>query len=369
MPPLASARPATVWTPRTLSPRRPIEAWTERLDTSIIWDEIRSYSDIQKNGASLFSGTAPERRRKWVALNNFCRQARAYHDALDATKGSSRGLLGYYSALNLAKAELLHFCPQDVIDVKIHHGLGFSFSPQTISGDYVIVNANGVFPRLYEARMGKKIPAGSKLPVKRLLGRVPEIGREFSMAFGDSGGTDRGWFRILGNGNECWPVVMLTKSTAEMQATYEWPRIEKRFENVQLPGSWRTYFPDLKVRHTPQTYLQGRRTFPASATDECGRELYLAFGDSVEAPLDGHGDFHLSYSLYKSKLVAMPTYLARYTAMFYLSNLVRYRPSRLNPQTEQSTAWLLEAYARQSPDYLLANGLEGILQKNVIFDF
>lgn len=94
-----------------LSYRFPLEGRQEPLEPGLVWDEIRLFADVREKSEKIFTGTRSEQRARWQALNDFARQARSYSDALEVTRGTSRGLLGYYSALNLAKAELLHSNP------------------------------------------------------------------------------------------------------------------------------------------------------------------------------------------------------------------------------------------------------------------
>lgn len=372
---LTPARPVATWLGSAMHHRMPFLAWGEQLAADHIMNEIRAYSDIRIRGEALFVGSARERRRRWQALNDFSRQAQAYVAALEATKGTARGLLGYYAALNFAKAELLHFFPEMVVNTKIHHGLSFDVTKDsTIKGDSIRVMDNGVFPLLYEARTGKKLPPRTVLPVKRLLGCVPEIGREYEMAFGETTLLSPGWYRTAGQGDVFWPILLMSPNVEALKGSFESRALLRHFEPVQRPGNWRLYFPEVRPRAFPATYLQGRQTFSAPPDGasiphgECYEFAKMAMGDAVETAMDGVGDFLFNPSMYKSRRFPMPAFLARYAIMFYLSSLIRYRPSRLNPNREQLTVWLLEAFARQSPDYLLANGLEGIVQQNVIFN-
>ena len=367
------ARPFSSWLAQTLIRGWPMEAWQEPLDAALIWDEIRSYSDVRERGMQLFSGTRRECRDRWDALNDYARQARAYYEALEITAGTARGLLGYYFALNLAKAELVHSQPQNVINKRIGHGLSFDVGREsTIRGDAIKVT-EGVFPLLYAARTGVQLPVGTKLPVRQLLARVPEIGREYRSAFGEEGATEVGWYRTVGDRSEnFWPIILTHASEEELRKRYEFSALDRAFEVVKRPSRWRQPFPEIGMRFEPLTLLQGRVVFTGTADTpphyDCVEVARQALGSSLEAPMNGFGDFLMSPSMYKTKNFPMSPFLARYALMFYLSSLVRYRPSRLNPAREQLTVWLLEAFARQSPQVLLANGLEGIIQRSVVFN-
>lgn len=368
-PTLPEARQSYSYSSWPLTFKLPIDGWRESLEAGIVWDELRSYADVRERGEKLFA-TRPrsERVKCWEALNDFSRQARSYYEALDATSGSARGLLSYYSALNLAKAEILHTSPELVINKRIRHGLSFDIGRNTtIRGDSVKVT-RGVFPLLYEMRTGKTLPQGTVLPVRRLLAHVPEIGREYHITFNETSNFHVGWYRTLGDGQQSWPVVLLTCTREEIENTWEWRRMSRYFEPVEKPSDWRTRFPEVGPRVHPSTLLQAKQTYAGEFEhSKCVELAKKAFGSSIDTAMEGWSDFAFVPSLYKWKNLPMPSYLARYALMFYLSSLIRYRPSRLNPRREQITVWLLESFARQAPLPLLVNGLEGVVQHNVIF--
>ena len=65
----------------------------------------------------------------------------------------------------------------------------------------------------------------------------------------------------------------------------------------------------------------------------------------------------ISPSLYHSDLVPMPAALARYVVVFYLSSLVRYRPSSLSHSHSPELAWLSEAVCSQAAPLMLLDFL------------
>ena len=64
----------------------------------------------------------------------------------------------------------------------------------------------------------------------------------------------------------------------------------------------------------------------------------------------------------------MPAPLARYAAIFYLSSLVRYKPSALDPVRQGRIAWLFDSFAREAPRRILANSVSGILGQPLAFE-
>jgi hypothetical protein len=77
----------------------------------------------------------------------------------------------------------------------------------------------------------------------------------------------------------------------------------------------------------------------------------------ADTSVDGWGDMVTTSSLYKSKFISMPASLARYAALFYASEVVRYRPSRFDSRTEPIGTWLFDSFVPQSGRRMLASSL------------
>ena len=56
-----------------------------------------------------------------------------------------------------------------------------------------------------------------------------------------------------------------------------------------------------------------------------------------------------------------------YALMLYVSSLVRYRPTHLDPQVNGHQAWLLDAFTQQAEIPLLEAALAGILGRPFLF--
>ena len=75
----------------------------------------------------------------------------------------------------------------------------------------------------------------------------------------------------------------------------------------------------------------------------------------------------MSPSLLRSRWLPIPPSLARYVLMFYLSSLVRYAPTKLDPRRQPDQAWLFDAFAGESHIPLLVNALNGMADDPVLF--
>src|SRR5438552_1565022 len=124
---MAVARP---WTPfvtgSRLSPPYPgsiLTTFAEPPSADLIWREIDMEASYPDRGRALFTGTLAQRNKLWREFRSYVRQARDYDEAARTIKGASAALLLYYSALNLAKAELLTSVPNPISGQTIRHGL------------------------------------------------------------------------------------------------------------------------------------------------------------------------------------------------------------------------------------------------------
>jgi hypothetical protein len=82
----------------------------------------------------------------------------------------------------------------------------------------------------------------------------------------------------------------------------------------------------------------------------------------IDEPTIEAYDVLLCPSLFKSRMLPMPASLARYALMFYVSSLVRYKPSQLDPQTHARQAWILDSFTDLAAPLLIRAALSGIEQ-------
>jgi hypothetical protein len=231
---------------------------------------------------------------------------------------------------------------------------------------------------LYEKRTGLSLPLGTVLSVPRLLSSVPEISLELEASGAGKRMTEIIYHAIASDVSACW-VLLATTGTgflAQPQhvTTKLFNRHFDRFDTSDFP-KWRELFALSARIITRLVVLQSKRTFSMSAPDgsvvpnfAAGfthlREVASPYvNDSLGSPVDAV----LTPSL-RSRALPMPTSLARYALMFYLSSLVRYKPSALDPIRESQAAWLFDSFAAEAPLLLLANSLSGIIDRPVVFE-
>ena len=175
MPP---ARQFTHWSlVPPVSPGRQVVGIWERPTGPSLLERLRSEAELKTVGAARFQGSLAQRNAAWLVYRNFLRQALSNFKAALRVDNRSASLLYYYAMLNFAKAELLSLGVPGV-DGFIGHGLTFNVTrAKTVEGDSLTVR-DGVFPALYEARTGRALRVGTRLPIGRLIAQIPEIGEQ-----------------------------------------------------------------------------------------------------------------------------------------------------------------------------------------------
>jgi hypothetical protein len=237
---MAVVRPWTAFvTGSRLAPPYPgptLNSFGEPPSPELIWREIDMEASYPDRGRALFVGTLAQRNKLWREFRSYVRQAKDYGEAAHSVRGPSAALLLYYSALNLAKAELLTSVPNLVSGQTIHHGLSYSpTGAKTIAGDYLTVRAGGVFPLLYRKRTGRPLPKNTRIWVKPLLGYIYEISWEIEQ----TGFTDvrvTGLLHLIAiAGTEAWALLALNNPAAMTGHRVTNAQFRKHFESVSVP--------------------------------------------------------------------------------------------------------------------------------------
>lgn len=328
-------------------------------------------------GRDLFSGTLADRNALWREFRNYVRQARAYDDASRGVHGSSAALLLYYSLLNLAKAELLTRSPASILGQPIRHGLLFKRGTgHSIAGDAVEVSA-GVFPLLYEKRTGTPLPLGTRIPVKRLLPLVPEIGWEVERCQLGPSKVAYLLHAAVWNAESLWALIAVARLNMVTENAVSARIFNRSFEPIGYPPDWRDKFAVTR-RYIGGVFeiFQSRAVMPRREPngvvwpDEYGSvavNTWDRLRSIIDFSVDASYDALICPSLYSSRLLAMPASLARYALMFYVSSLVRYAPSKLDPSTQANQAWLLDSFTHESHIPVLCDSLNGISGRHHYF--
>jgi hypothetical protein len=327
---------------------------------------------LEAVGRSRFAGSLKQRNALWLVYRNFLRQALSNFRAALAVDNRSASLLYYYAMLNFAKAELL--TAGATVGGFVSHGLRFNVTrARSIGGDSLTVT-DGIFPLLYKARTGRALPTGTRLPIRRLLGHVPEVGTQLDTAFGWRTEVFGLLHLVALDGAAAWTLVA-AENIGELESDTATGRYFRRFfRRVEPPPDWRDrfavsrragglhFYESIAIQaHTP-----GDEVAVAAAFDSAAGNTWSVRDILGESPA-GMWDAWLSPSLYKTRMLPMPPSMARYALAFYASSLVRYRPSMFDSQLSPELAYFLDALTRECAVPMLTDTLAGLTGTDYVF--
>jgi YaaC-like Protein len=351
-------------------PSTPLSALMDWPTAPSVLEMLRTDAELPSIGRSRFQGTLRDRNALWRDYRNFLRQAISNYRAALGVDNRSASLLYYYAMLNFAKAELLAVQPSAVRG-RVSHGLHFDPTrAKTVRGDSLTVQ-NGVFRMLYEHRTGYKLPIGTRLPIHRLLARIPEIEQQLT-SIGMGPTEVRGvLFLLAGDGSASWSMLGLEIDTALKPNTATGRLFGRLFSRVEAPPEWQRHF-SMSRRYAPwPAFYESHATFPhgglgtasADAASRAAHQNAWSAKDILETATSGTFDAWLSPSLYGPKMLPMPPSLARYAVTYYASSLVRYRPSMFDSQISPQYAYLFDALARECSVPMLTDTLLALTKR------
>jgi hypothetical protein len=204
-------------------------------------ERLRREAELQSVGRGRFVGKIAQRNRMWLVYRNFLRQAISNFQAALTVENRSASLLSYYAMLNFAKAELLRVRPGEVQGY-VGHGLSFSGSQaKTIGGDFLTVR-EGVFRMLYERRTGYVLPVGTRIPVRRLLEQIPEIGEQLAALKAGTSACGGVLQLIAMDDSSAWAILAVTPGAGLDSRTVSGRYFRRAFREIQPPPDWKDRF-------------------------------------------------------------------------------------------------------------------------------
>jgi YaaC-like Protein len=376
---MESPRPFSGWVQRIPSPTGVVAIMSEPLNAPLLWRLLKGWSDVPERGRTLFAPPMTNQNRLLAEFRAFVRQAESYYETARQTRGVSAALPLYYFALNLAKAELLVRAPARIVGgARIDHGLSTRFGRTTNALADRVAVSDGVFTVLYRHRVGAGL-GRQLIPIQRVLRNIPEIGYEMQ-EMGDRPGAAQVFHSMPVNDSEIWSLLAIPRIAAIMTNSISSHELSRHFVEVTTPANASRIFA-MSERWGPVTahyrYFESRLPIPVqgmtptqvpeTAIVACATATWRQLRTLMDDVAEGTGDLVATPSLYRSRLVPLPASLARYAALFYASEVVRYRPARLDPATDATAAWLFESLVSEVPKRLLASALGHISGTRYLF--
>lgn len=352
--------------------------------TELLWRLIEKYSEVRSVAIRRFKGTEDQKVQLWSALRGLVIQAREYFRAAEATSVPSAALLYYYCFLNLAKAEILLWRPELIFDrdtgavKRLDHGLSADPTKATnFEEDSLKVLTRGVFPLLYEMRLGQA-PQMSEVGVVKLLQHVPELGTDLedvSLPSSLCGFIRTAVINRSVEGRHELRTVCAIRFPWGLQDVPTALYIRRHFQPVKFTQPEADALFNLKGWDAIHAVFFESKE-PRSVTST---SLYVHEADEVLVPafhylqeiLDIHpqtGEFYFcTPSLTPDAMVPLTPALASYALMYYVSSVVRYKPYQLYSEANGLERWILNAYVTQAPQRLLFSALNGISAQQNLF--
>lgn len=367
--PLPARRPQSGFMITTVvDPAKGSTSWGERASIPLVRESLRRHSDLPSYGMTRFQGTRAQKNTLWREYRNYILQGLSYFDAATSISDRSACLLLYYALLNFAKAELLVANPSQIIGQRVAHGLSFNpIKAKKVTSDALLVQ-DGVFRMLYEARVGRPLSTRQRLPIQRLLRNIPELATQLQDVKFGSCAVIPLFHLIAVDATSAWPVLLMFTAIDPNNSTGK--LFHKVFRPVQTNRmTWREEFSlSRRAMGNPVIYESidvAANPSPNIFNDWGARAITWRIRDILSPSVSVGADGLITPSLYTSKLLSMPTSLARYATIYYASSLVRYRPSIFDERSAPENAYLFDAIARECALPVLVdalNGLEGRTQ-------
>lgn len=364
---LPPARPFTHYRLQCPSPSGTSRLWDDEPTRAFIWNTLRLETDVPEVGRRLFTGKLAERNSLWNEFRNYLRQARTYDASAELIRGSSGALLLYYAALNMAKAELLISTPTAITGKRIGHGLRFEPTKvNSLATSYVVVE-KGVFPLLYEKRLGTPVKAGTKLAFRRLAKQAPEIGWELEQLGLGKNRTSELMHAAVSDEGAAWSLVALSQSEMFLSGATG-KTLLAAFKHVQAPPEWQRMFSVssrigrgdyefLELRDPTHQRPSWHGDLDPETGDAVSAAVWRALQAFIDEPMHEAADAVLAASLYGTRMEPMTASLARYALMYLFSSIVRYKPSLLDPSACPQYAWLADSFVDQAASRMLRSAL------------
>ena len=361
---LSQLREHTEW--YTIVQSDALEAVTRISVERELWLYIRSFSEIASRGQELVrrhQETTHDVCGIWKKFRSFVRQAESYWQAARVTPYRSSPLLYYYSFLNFVKAYLVLVRPD--FPNRVQHGL--SFNTETTSerlGQHALSVNNGpnqIFALLYKDWF-ETIPPES-LKVQGLLSYTQDIEVQYQEGHFGLARTHAFIERVAFHRGDrrAWIVIAFPNNAMISKYDNVFKKFFNIYEKVDLSnfmqreyhsvlgfsgGTWREYdFYQMKSNHC----FENVSLFDAQAMECNLSQILKPWISPIYIPGIAQGMINLPLNENETDPKPFNDGIAIYAVMFYLSELVRYRPDLLDSLLEQDAHWLLECFVESCP--------------------
>ena len=371
---MSSATPASPfrdfdgWLDIQLYPEKHVISTRTKADE--IWQFLKSYSVVKSRGNELMTAYLVPNDKKRVTIerfSSFITQAENYWRGTDKLSFKSSPLLYYYSFLNLVKAYLVLVDP-DLPD-RIKHGLSWQGTSKSLTKLKLSVGQtdNNVF-----ARYHKKVFSGNGLPISvnliELFSYLPANSLEFEESkLGDTK-VHPVKCRMMVNkrASKYWAAFAIPKGSFLKHHYRSFPLLKTKFEFCDIPENTSALEKIKTAFNVPAAEWASYDFFQSNDVNQKPmisggfliQIIVSEFNDLFgyyKAHINRTGSLYSQYSSFlslpyspRSKLI-LNEEVSAYAVMFFMSELVRYRPDFLDNLFGDRLLWLFESYVNSYP--------------------
>ncbi|HSW97681.1 MAG TPA: YaaC family protein [Candidatus Saccharimonadales bacterium] len=347
-----------------------------------LWIMLCSYSEVKKRGIELVKSNSvspSDANATWIRFKSYIGQAKNYWNTASLTSYESSSLSYYYSFLNLVKAFLVlkdSNLPHDV-----YHGLSYKTTDSSSRlNDKMLTSHSGAkeaFSIYYEEVFSEKPPKSFK--VVSLLGYPLDISYQYMSGGFGSRKSFPFVYRIAidPSRKKAWLVLALPSVAPIKYHKNSFPIFFDEFEQTLKPNTLGPGFRDMfNFKSQDWTQYDFYQSKINKEIDFVGDQILTgilvqkikdSFGEWLSP--NYYGDEHSGYINFpknKAELSPMNEEIAIYELMFFMSDVVRYRPDYLDKILDSKAAWLLESFVETCPLKFLRAITSRIIGKTVV---
>lgn len=332
------------------------------------WLMLRSVSEVKQRGIGLLMSYGFARKdcnKNWKIFRSYIRQSENFWETAKNTSYESAALLYYYSFLNLVKA-YLHLKHVGNLG-KLYHGMSVDkkyLDTKNVrkmivkSGD----KSKGAMPLYYDAIF--KNQTLTTISISDLLAYVPDIAYQYETGKFGKSKIMPAIYKIASDQStsKAWSVIAIPKPISFDEISNDFPTFFDDFEIAEVGNQsdlWiRQMFGEnwpglnfFQSKESKMVNIKNVKSYPKVVMDN----LIKIVGDRRD--LNYSGDMYNLRLLFATnkKISFMNEDLAIYIVMFFMSDLVRYRPDVLYGLLESKSRWLLESFVISAPNSFLRN--------------
>jgi hypothetical protein len=179
------------------------------------------------------------------------------------------------------------------------------------------------------------------------------------------------YYAVATDTNSMWPLMLaeLPKGYPSDHVVEFESSVTAEFEEVALDGHWKELFAisERALTNPHPRLFQGRKVHPeGTIIDDIAWRPVATFKHHLDSPIEDRAE---AYFWPACNGLPMTPAVARYVVMFYLSSVVRYKPSILSRNLYPDYAWLLESFVNLAPINLITSASDGIRGKWNIYNY